>query len=88
MLQGMFTTNCLSTDAFLSFHLYALQLGAEEKESSSPHYFLSGWWWPFLRTCRPNSSQQTPPWCTVPTAVGPSAEVAAGGTVVGSCGIF
>lgn len=37
-----------------------------------------------LRIHRPNSSQQTLLDCTVPTAAGPSAEVAVGGTVMDS----
>lgn len=61
MLQGMFTTNCFSTDVCLSFHWYALRLATVEKETSSPHYFLPRWHYPLLRTHRIKSSQQTPP---------------------------
>lgn len=50
MLQGMFTTTCLGTDVFLSFHWYALWLATVEKQGSSLHYFLSRWHCPLLRT--------------------------------------
>lgn len=61
MLQGMFTTTCLSTDVCLSFHWYALRLATVENEGSSLHYFLSRWHCPLLRAHRTKSSQQTPP---------------------------